>query len=280
MTTILNLFAVLVPLFYALAWANYAQLFFRDDPFSRRTATPVLLAAAGVHLVAIFTRAFLLRRCPMGNLPEVLSVLALAVVVVYLALEHRQENKHTGVFLLGLVVPLVIISAIIPPPQGPVSALLKSPLFGLHTTMALLGYSSFAVCAVYGLMYLLLHRTLKRQTFGLVFQNLPSLDGLAAMTVSAALIGFCALSVTMLVGMVWGSRAMQSQLLPGTFWHDPKIFVTLIVWAAYGIGIAARFILRWSNRPTVVLLMAAFVVAVLGMVALNTFLHTFHRFTT
>lgn len=280
MITLLNLFAVLVPLAYALVWADYALLFFRDDATARKSVTPALVGAALIHLTGIFTRAFAVHRCPMGNLPEVLSLLGLSVVVVYLVLERRQQNKHTGVFVLGLVVPLGIVSSILPPPVGPASALLRSPLFGLHTLLALLGYSAFAVCAIYGLMFLLLHRNLRRQTFGRIFQNLPSLDGLAGMTVSAALIGFCALSLTMLVGMIWGSRAMQSALLPGTFWHDPKIFVTVAVWAAYGIGIGARFVLRWSNRPTVILFMAAFCVAVLGVVALNTFLHTFHRFTT
>jgi HemX protein len=279
MVPLLNGLAALLPVLYLLAWADYAFLFFRDAPFARRSVTPVLVSVTGLHLVVLFLRAFALRRCPMGNLPEVLSVLALAVVVVYLALERRQGNKHTGVFLLTLVVPLVLIATLVTPNPRPVSPLLKSPLFGLHTLMALLGYSAFGVCAVYGSMYLMLHRSLKRQTFGLVFQNLPSLDGLAGLTVSAAVIGFGALTVTMMVGMFWGSRAIRSALLPGTFWHDPKILVTALVWVAYGIGISARFVWRWSNRPTVILLLAAFVVAVLAVVALNTVLHTFHNFT-
>ncbi len=281
MIGLLKLIAVLLPLLYGLAWVNYALLFFRDDPLSRKTATPVLLAAGGFHLAGLFAESAMLRRCPMGNLPEVLSVLALAVVGVYLVLEARQRNRYTGVFVLGLVTPIVIISSSLTPPTKPVSELLRNPLFSVHTMMAVLGYASFALCTVYGVMYLLLHRTLKRRTFGLVFQRLPSLDGLAGMTVNAAVIGFVALTLTMMVGMIWGSYAVRHALLqPGSFWNDPKIGLTLLVWAVYGLGLVARFGLRWSERHTVFVLVAAFVVAILVMVALNTVLHTFHNFST
>jgi HemX protein len=280
MTGLLNLLSVLLPVLYALVWADYALLFFRDDPLARRTVTPALLGVAGLHLVTLFVHAAAVRRCPMGNLPEILSVIALAVVAVYLFLEHRRKNRYTGVFVLALVVALIIVSSSLKPPAGPVSKLLKSPLFGVHTLMALLGYSSFAVCAVYAVMFLLLHRALKRQAFGLVFQRLPSLEGLAGMTVSAAVIGFSALTLTMAVGMIWGSHALRENLIQGSFWNDPKIYLTALVWAVYGIGIVARFGLKWSNRHSVVLFLAAFVVAVLSVVALNTVLHTFHNFTT
>lgn len=282
MTQILPALGLLVPVLYVLAWANYALLFFRDHPLARRTATPFLVSVLGVHLLTLVVQAGVMRRCPMGNLPEVLSVLVLSVVAVYLVLEHRQGNRYTGVFLLALVAPVAVIAFAVPVPDGPVSKLLKSPLFGVHTTLALLGYASLTVCAVYGIMFLLLHRALKRQTFGLVFQRLPSLDGLAGMTVSAAVIGFVALTLTIAVGILWGIRAVEQNLSlnAASFWSDPKIYFTVLVWAVYGMAILARFLLRWSNRSVVLLFLAGFVMAVLAVVVLNTWLHTFHRFTT
>jgi HemX protein len=279
MSGLLKPLSVLLPLFYALVWANYALLFFRDDPIARRTATKTLLATAGLHMAGLFLHAGMVRRCPMGNLPEILSVLSLSIVGVYLWLEHRQGNKYTGVFLLAIVVPLMVVSSSLTPPPGPASKLLKSPLFGVHTLMALLGYSAFAVGAVYGVMYLLMHRALKRQAFGLIFQRLPSLEGLAAMTVSAAVIGFLALTVTIGVGMLWGSNAVSDNLLKGRFWGDPKIYLTVLVWAVYGLGILVRFGLKWSNHHSVLVFLTAFAVAVCAAVALNTVVHTFHNFS-
>lgn len=285
MTQILPALVLLVPALYLLAWVNYALLFFTDHPLVRKTATPFLLGVLGLHFLTLLGQAGTMRRCPMGNLPEVLSVIVLSVVAVYLVLEHRQNNRYTGVFLLALVVPVAVVSFSAAPAGAVstnVSKLLKSPLFSLHTSLALLGYAALTVCAVYGFMFLLLHRALKRQTFGLVFQRLPSLDGLAAMTVHAAVIGFAALTLTIVVGMLWGMRAIRGDLLQvsGGLWSDPKIALTVLVWAVYGVAILARFFLKWSNRRVVLLFLAGFVMAVLAVVVLNTWLHTFHRFTT
>jgi ABC-type transport system involved in cytochrome c biogenesis permease subunit len=280
MTGIHDWFDILIPLLYVVTWANYTLLFFRDTPAARRTATPLLLGTATLHWAAVVLTAMTHRRCPLGNLPEVLSVLALSVVVVYLVLERRQRNKYSGMFLLALVIPIMIVSSAVTPALQKPSLLLKSPLFGLHTTMAILGYAAFLVCTVYGVMYLLLHHALKARTFGLVFHRLPSLDGLANMAVTGALIGFLALSATIIIGVIWGSHALDRSLLPNGLWGDPKIMLTLLVWAAYGLGLGARFILRWANRSTMWLFLTAFVVAVLAVVALNTILTTFHNFTT
>lgn len=280
MTGLQTWFDILVPLLYVATWAGYTLLFFRDAPGARRTVTPLLLGTAAVHWIAIVSTAMAHRRCPLGNLPEVLSVLAFSVVVVYLVLERRQQNKYSGMFLLALVIPVMIVSSAVSPALQEPSPLLKSPLFGLHTTMAILGYAAFLVCTVYGVMFLLMHHALKARTFGLVFHRLPSLDGLATMAVSAALIGFLALSSTIIIGMIWGSHALDPSALPNGLWGDPKISLTLLVWLVYGAALAARFVLRWRNRAIMWLFLAAFAVAVLAVVALNTVLTTFHNFTT
>ncbi len=278
MSALLKLFAILGPALYTLAWANYGRLFYRDDPFARRTATPLLLVAWSVHLAGVCLTSAAYRRCPMGNLGEVLAVLVAAVVGVYLIVERRQGNKYTGFFLLSLMVPVAILSSVIPAPASPTSPLLRSPFFSLHTLLAIIGYSSFGVSAVYGVMFLLLYRSLKRQAFGLVFHKLPSLDGLAGMTLTAAIIGFCALGLTILFGAVWGSHALRESLLSRSVWADPKIYLTTFVWLLYGIGIAARVTARWASRPVVIWFLAAFVLTILIAVALNTVVPTFHDF--
>lgn len=272
-------FLVMVPLLYAAAWGNYAYLFFRETTFGRRTATPLLLVTAAIHWAGIVLIAIQHRRCPLGNLPEVLSVIAFSVAAIYLLLERREGNRHTGAFVLALVVPIMVVSSSTPPSGAPPSPLLKSPLFGLHTTLALIGYASFLVSAVYSAMFLLLHRALKQRRFGLVFQRLPALEGLAGMAVTAAAIGFASLTLTVIVGVIWGSRALTPEQLPRGFWSDPKLLLTLLVWAVYGAALLARTAFRWTHRRTIVLFLAAFVVAVLAVVALNTILPTFHRFS-
>jgi ABC-type uncharacterized transport system permease subunit len=277
-----HLLTLIVPAVYVLAWACYALLFFRDPPWTRRASTGLLAAGALAQLVLIFDVALLSRRCPMGNLAEILQLLVILVVAVYLALEHRQQNRYSGIFLLTPVLPVAVVTVLLPHPSGPVPALLKSPLFGMHTLLALLGYASLLVCTVYGVMYLLLRRALKRQTYGLIFHRLPSLDGLSEMTLAAAGIGFAALTLTIAVGMVWGIRAARLDQIhvQGALWHDPKILLTVLVWACYGLGLLGRFRLGWAPRRAVFCFLAGFALAVLAVILLNTWLTTFHRFTT
>ncbi len=62
-------------------------------------------------------------------------------------------------------------------------------MFGLHAGMAILGYSAFAVSAIYGFLFLLLYHDLKSTHFGLIYRRLPSLDVLAKMNIRAAVLG-------------------------------------------------------------------------------------------
>lgn len=269
----LDILAALLPLLYALCSVNYAVLFFRGSAFARRTVTPFLLGTALLHIGLVVLRSVDLSRCPLADFTEILSLLALAVVGVYLVLEAQQKNPYTGMFILFLVTPLAALSALLVPRSGPTSELLRTAWFGFHTTLALLGYASFAVSAVYAFMFLLLHHALKQRSFGLVFDRLPPLDVLGRMTFGAASIGFVALTLAIVVGVSWGARVVPD------FWRDPKLHLTLLVWALYGSGLLLRIRFRLPNRPLAVLFLTGFLVAVLSVWMLQTVLRTFHTFT-
>lgn len=267
-----DLLAAVLPLLYALAGLNYAILFFRGSSLARRSVTPSLVAIVLLHFALIGLRSAEYGRCPLADFTEVLSLLALAVAVVYLVLEAQQKNPYTGMFILFLVTPLAALSALLVPRTGMPSPLLKTAWFGFHTTLALLGYAAFAVSAVYAFMFLLLNHALKRRSFGLVFDRLPPLEVLARMTVGAAIIGFGALTLAMAIGTIWGAREIHG------FWRDPKLFLTLIVWALYGTGLLLRFRFRWPSRPLAILFLTGFLVAIVSVWMLQTVLHTFHVF--
>ena len=274
MTQIVDMLASLLPLLYALAGLNYAILFFRGSSFARRTVTPSLVVIVLLHLAVIGARSAQYRRCPLADFTEILSLLALSVALVYLVLEAQQKNPYTGMFILFLVTPLSALSALLVPRAGLPSPLLKTAWFGFHTTLALLGYAAFAVSAVYAFMFLLLNHALKRRSFGLVFDRLPPLEVLARMNLGAAMIGFGALTLAMAIGTIWGAREIHD------FWRDPKLHLTLLVWALYGTGLVLRYRFRWPNRPLAILFLTGFLVAIVSVWMLQTVLHTFHVFAT
>jgi ABC-type transport system involved in cytochrome c biogenesis permease subunit len=275
MLTLIDLLTALLPLLYGLSAANYAIYFVRQEPFSERTCTPALLGTVLVHLGFFVLRYLHFGRYPIANLPEVLSAIALSVAVVYLYVERVQASKTTGIFLVGMsAVVQLWASAFLPHiPESEPSLLAQTSLWAMHTTFVVLGYSAFLVGAVYGLMFALLYRVLKRQRFGLLFERLPSLDVLAGMGIGAVAIGLLGLTAVIIIGI-----AMSASLVP-TFWTDPKFISSLLVWAVYAVAVGGYFFLGWRGARTVALSLIGFAVALLTMVGSTFLWPTFHSFS-
>lgn len=273
MQGVLQLLTVLLPLLYGLSAANYVVYFSRPDRAAERLSTPFLLGCVGVHVVSLLLRALHYGRQPILGIAEVLSVIALAVAVVYLYVERVQRNRFTGAFILPMVVTLALGSSALMP-QGPakVPELLATPLFGVHAVFAVLGYTAFAVSAVYGVMHLMLYRALKQQRFGLVFERLPSLEVLANMGFWASFMGLVALTLTIFIGI-----GMSVKLVPG-FYADPKFVTTIFVWAIYGFGVFARFVWGWTGTRAVYLSLTGFALAMSAMVGSTYIWKSFHQF--
>lgn len=273
MVILMDLWTALLPLLYGLAAVNYSVYFVRRDPFAERTCTRFLAGVVVLHLAFLVLRTFHLGRYPIAMLPEYLTMMAFAVAGVYLYVERVQRSKATGVFIVSLVTALqVAASALLPHVGAPKSEYLASPLFSLHTMAAVIGYSALAVGAVYGIMFLLLYRALKRKNFGLLFERLPALDVLASMGFGATLLGWLFVTATILMGTL-----MSMQLFPG-FYRDPKFLTTIVVWLFYGFAVAAYFLLGWRGARLVYVSLGGFCVAIVSLLGSHLIWRSFHTF--
>jgi HemX protein len=278
MLGLIDLLTAALPLLYGLTAVNYTVYFLRRDPFAERTCTPFLACAALTHLVFVVLLSAHFARVPVATLPEAINLIALSMVVTYLYVERIEGHRSTGVFILPLVVILQLTaSALLPhsnPGTLPQSHLFESSLFGLHAIAAILGYTAFAVGAVYGLMYLLLYRALKAKNFGLMFERLPSLDVLSKMVFGATFLGWIFLTVTIGLGV-----GMSLGQLP-EFYLDPKFLSTIAVWAVYGGGVLSWYALNWRGARSVYFSLAGFIFAVVAMMGSAFFWRSFHAFLT
>ena len=150
--------------------------------------------------------------------------------------------------------------------------MLKSPLFAFHTLAAVVGYTAFALSAVYGVLYLVLHHELKRSRFGLVYDRLPPLEVLARMSLRSVIVGLFALTVTIVCGSLWASSEF-----PG-FTRDPKFLLTLSVWAVYGVALGLHWGRGWSGRRTITMSLVAFGLLLFSMLASRLLFASFHAF--
>lgn len=279
MQTALQLLNVLLPLGYLLAALAYLVVFMESPEWAKRWATRLTASVVGAHVVYLLLATVAFRHIPVANAWEGFTFIAFAMAVVYLALEWRWKNKATGVFLLVPVLFFQILSSAFVTHTPEVDEILRSPLFAVHVTAALLGYVSLSVAAVYGTMYALLYRELKKHRVGLIFRRLPNLETLSRLNMGAVLFGWIGLTLAILLGSFWAGELTSTGWLEGSFHTDPKFLLTLVLWVLYGLTLGGRYLFRWPNRKLAYLSILAFLFMVSSSLAVNLFLRSFHQFS-
>ena len=270
---LIRVLGILLPTLYALVWADYALLFFRNDPFAQRTAKKLLWLSVVVHGLYLVLRTVAYHHFPFATVFEAFSVLAFSVVALYLVIETRIGVPTTGFFIIGIVFGFQTISSAFGDAPESFSALLWEPAFMVHVSTALLGYSGLAISAVYGLLYLMLFYDIKKNRFGLIYKQLPSLEIMASFTYRAATLGVLFLTIAMVGGITLLIKVY------GTYWSwDPKLMVTFAAWLIYGSGIAACKFWGWSAKRMAFTSIAGFAVILFSLVFVNLVFTRFHAF--
>jgi ABC-type uncharacterized transport system permease subunit len=268
----IRLLNTLLPMLYALAVVAYAVDFFREDPFAARAARVLMEVILGLHALFIGLRTALYEHLPLASAAELMTMLALALAIVYLFVEWRSRVRKTGMFLISFSFVLQTLSSAFISGRGAFPPILRSPLFALHTVTAVLGYAAFAASAVYGVLFLLLYHELKKSHFGLVYERLPPLEVLARMSLGAVAFGLAFLTVTLLCGALWAASAF-----PG-FTRDPKFLLTVAVWAVYLTTLLLHYGLHWTGRRTIRVSLLGFALLVFSFLAARLWFSSFHVF--
>ncbi len=279
MESLIGLLNVLLPLGYLLVVLAALGVFLDAPAWVRRWATPLTLGVAAFHAVYLLLVTLSYEHVPVANVWEGFTFIAFGMVLVQLALEWHAGERGTGIFLLTPVLLFQILSSAFIEHSQDVDPMLRSPLFGVHVTTALLGYVAFAVAAVYGTMYMLLYRELKKHRIGLIFQRLPTLETISRMNLGGVVLGWVALTVAILAGTAWAAVLSSSGELPGNLLLDPKFLLTVLLWVVYGLCLVGRYLLRLSNRQLAYVSVGAFALMVASSLVVTFFLSTFHRFS-
>jgi ABC-type uncharacterized transport system permease subunit len=271
--TVLGAINILLPIAYLLVTVDYGFLFFSSHPVAARTATPALRGTVLVHLAYLAGLAFRHRQFPAANVSQALSVVALAVALVYVLVEWRGRERSTGFWMVALVFFFQLLSSVLARPNPPDLPIFHDVFFSAHVSLALLGYAAFVVGAGYAFLYLQLYRDLKAGRYSTFYGKLPPLEVLERMMLGALRTGFLALTGAVLTGAFWAER-----LYGGGWLHDPKILVTLVTWMIYALALLLRRLRRWQGRQTALASLAGLGVILFSLVAVNFFFTGFHGF--
>jgi ABC-type transport system involved in cytochrome c biogenesis permease subunit len=274
METCLQSQATFLPLIYLLATTAYGVAFFHEEDVgvSRKVATPLLLVALVLHATYLVMMTIHSAHPPLTSAWEFLVTLGFGIALVYLVLERATGTKATGIVVLPLVTLLVALSSAFVRHGRPVPEILRTPWFTAHAGTMVLGFGAFALAFTFGALWTLLYRNIKASRFGVVYDRLPPLAVLFRMQLHALVLGWLALTVSILVGFLWASHA-----LPG-FHRDPKVIVTLVIWALYGVGLGVRWFGGRRETWLTYVSLGGFLLLLIGLFAAATLFPSRHAF--
>lgn len=212
----------------------------------KRWARPAILAGAAgflVHTASIVLRWYESHSLGMGHVPlanfyESLVFFAWAILLLFFVLIDKDMRNTT----LALVMPVAALllgyasfGTGVESTVQPLIPALKSNWLAIHVITCFLGYASFAVASVFGLLMLKGGETSSKGPF-------------AAMLYRCVVIGFIFFTVGIMTGSVWAQAAW------GRYWGwDPKETWALITWLIYAAVLHERVRLGGVRKRVVVL---------------------------
>jgi HemX protein len=262
----------LIPLFYLTTAWRYSREFFNNDSRSGQLKSVYLGVTLLLHFIFFILRTAELQHIPVTSPLELLGVLGFTLACAYIFTEIISHVKNTGFFVLTIASFLVLLSSLFAPNNYGLNDILQSELLAFHIVSALVGYSAFALSAIYGLLYVILYNKLRTKTFDNIYRNLPNLESLESLTYKASLVGFCSLSFVILFGFLWLPLSF-----PNISYVDAKVLGTFFIWLLYAVGLVAKKFIRFQGRKIAVLSMIGFVITFLSM-ALSNVISGFHKF--
>ena len=260
MATILTFANWLLPLAYLAVAADYAMTFVLR--VRTHTRNPALTAVIVLHAAFLTAWGIHARAVPLGEIHEILSLVALSSAILYAVIELTSRDRRAGVFILMLVFLIQYTAST--QLAGPIAQGRHTPVGesgGLHFIPAIFAYTAIAFAAVCSVLYLAGQRALKRHSFGVLFDRLPPLDLLGTMSWHALLSGFVLTTVTMVTGALLFHH-MGGHARGGAF--DVKVTAKIvtgsIAWVACLTAILGKTLFHWPLRRVCQFIVATFIV--------------------
>lgn len=235
-----------------------------------------VLAAGGwlLETAAIAAGLAAWKHSPFESSAWTLLVFIWAATAVALFVEHRFGLPVAGPPIFPLLALGLVAAMFLPiPVERHLASELQSPWVVVHVTTMFWGYSAVGWSCLTGLFYLLQERRLKAKQLSFLNYPFPALYKLDAVGTGLISLGFPLLTVGLLSGFIWAKQAF------GSMWvWEPKIVMSVLLWAFYGGFAAMRMGSRWQGRRPAIVAVIGFLAVVLTFLGGILVTDSFHRF--
>ncbi|SCY86602.1 cytochrome c biogenesis protein CcsA [Desulfoluna spongiiphila] len=263
---------ILTAAFYlASAVAYLLYLFFQKEKVQE---AGYLLFGAGfaVHTISLVVTSVQTGYLPVHNLRETLGLAAWAVALVFLFLRARYRIKVMGVYAAPLALLAYTAALRVPdlPPTQP-EAVYANFWFFAHVITIFVGEAALAMACGAGILYILQENAIKEKKRGFFYRRLPSLEQLDDMGYASIIVGFSALTLGLVTGLLYSK----------IIWHrfiswDPKEVWSGISWVIYAVLLHERLVGGMRGRKAAWLAIAGFAVLLFTLFGVNFFMEGHH----
>ena len=207
---------------------------------------------------------------PLSNMYESLIFFSWTIVLIYLIIEWKYQQKIIGLFVTPFAFLAIALTSIIPGVEAKITPLvpaLQSNWLAIHVITCFFGYASFAVSFGISLLYLI------REKKEGISKWLPSAPLLDEINYKSIIIGFPMLTLGIVTGAAWANYAW------GTYWSwDPKETWSLITWFIYAAFLHARITRDWRGKKAAVLSIVGFSAVLFTYFGVNYLLSGLHSY--
>jgi cytochrome c-type biogenesis protein CcsB len=257
----------------------YAWIFKRPSAGKAGTWITILGLAgntAGVLLRWVESYQLGIGHAPLSNLYESLVFFAATIILIYLFVEQKYQNRVIGAFVTPLAFLALAYASLSPNISDRIQPLipaLKSNWLIAHVVACFIGYGAFAVA--FGVSFMFLIRQKSSDNSSSILSLLPDVDLLDDLNHRLVMFGFLFLSAGIITGAVWAHSAW------GRYWGwDPKETWSLITWFVYATLLHARMMRGWRGKRTAILSIGGFAAVLFTYFGVNLLpgLHSYGSF--
>ncbi|MFY9140887.1 MAG: cytochrome c biogenesis protein CcsA [Thermacetogeniaceae bacterium] len=212
--------------------------------------------------ILLIYRSLLAGRLPGSNLYEFLLLFAWGMSATYLFITIKYKLQNSGVFILPLIIGVLGCAALFSSKIEPLMPALQSPWLKFHVSVAMIGYSVFAVSFALALTSLL--------KVPVIISHHKGLDDLIY---GCNALGFSFLTLVLITGAIWAEQAW------GTWWGwDPKETASLVTWLVYGFYLHLRHTSIWSNKGGAILSCLGFFAVIFTLMGITLLVPGLHSY--
>lgn len=272
-----NIIQAVLPFLYGILLLGFVNIFMRPGT-GRKWIFPAVITTLLLHATYIGLYTITTGHCLLTTSYELFSLIAFTLLVIYAIVEIRPGEVAAGTgVLVSLVAFLFQLVSSLTSHYEAKNPIFSDPLFNIHVTSAVFGYAALTLATIYGALYLMLYRAMNKNTYGSIFQELPSLARLERFGIRASAVGFIFLSISIVFGVLLINKSMP--LSEGTsYLLDPKTIATILTWLVFGITLVIRRFAKVEGRKLVIFWMSGFALTLVSMTIINAFGTDYHNF--